>query len=180
MAPAVAYGASGERAGFAGTLSIGHEVLADLLVELVRSARGAFAGVVFVCAHGGNADGLRAARARAAPPRATRLVWRRRVAGGDAHAGRTETSLMLAIGPAAVRLERPRPGARIRWPNCGRGALKSGGVAAVSANGVLGDPDRRVRRWRPATAGSLDGRDLVTTVAGVAMTAPARPDEWRS
>src|SRR5271156_5548241 len=55
--PPLAYGASGEHAGFPGTLSIGSEVLADVLVELVRSARGSCAGVVLVCAHGGNADG---------------------------------------------------------------------------------------------------------------------------
>ena len=47
---------------------VGHAVLADLLVELVRSARGSFAGVVFVNAHGGNEEALspsrRAARGR--------------------------------------------------------------------------------------------------------------------
>ena len=39
VAPAVAYGASGEHAAFPGTLLINHGVLADLLLELVRSAR---------------------------------------------------------------------------------------------------------------------------------------------
>ncbi len=66
VAPAVAYGASGEHAGFPGTLLVGHTVLADLLVELVRSARAAFAGVVFVNAHGGNADALVSVERRAA------------------------------------------------------------------------------------------------------------------
>ena len=37
-APAVAYGSSGEHAGFAGTLSIGREATELLLVELGRSA----------------------------------------------------------------------------------------------------------------------------------------------
>ena len=67
MAPAVAYGASGEHAGFPGTLLVGHEVLAELLIELVRSARGSFAGVVLVSAHGGNEDALAAASAAARP-----------------------------------------------------------------------------------------------------------------
>ena len=58
VAPAVPYGASGEHADFPGTLLVGHEVLADLLVELVRSARRSFAGVVFVNAHGGNEEAL--------------------------------------------------------------------------------------------------------------------------
>jgi creatinine amidohydrolase/Fe(II)-dependent formamide hydrolase-like protein len=41
-----------------GTLLINHAVLADLLVELVRSARCSFAGVVLISAHGGNHEGL--------------------------------------------------------------------------------------------------------------------------
>ena len=80
---------------------VGHEVLADLLVELVRSARRSFAGVVFVNAHGGNEEALAAVRARAAAAEGDDvLVWRAVTPGGDAHAGRTETSLMLAIDPA--------------------------------------------------------------------------------
>ena len=39
VAPTVPYGASGEHADFPGTLLLGHAVLSDLLVELVRSAR---------------------------------------------------------------------------------------------------------------------------------------------
>ena len=55
VAPAVAYGSSGEHAGFAGTLSIGQAAIELLLVELVRSADG-WRGVVLVHGHGGNAD----------------------------------------------------------------------------------------------------------------------------
>ena len=106
----VAYGASGEHAGFPGTLLVGHEVLADLLVELVRSARRSFAGVVLVSAHGGNEEALAAVSLRCAAEGDDVLVWRATTAGGDAHAGRTETSLMLAIDPGAVRLERAEPG----------------------------------------------------------------------
>ncbi len=54
VGPPVAYGASGEHAAFAGTLLVGHEPLAAFLVELVRSARTTFRGVVLVNAHGGN------------------------------------------------------------------------------------------------------------------------------
>jgi creatinine amidohydrolase len=139
VGPPLAYGASGEHAGFAGTLSIGSEVLADVLVELVRSARGSCAGVVFVCAHGGNADGLRLARDRSRGEGDNVFVWGACVDGGDAHAGRTETSLMMAIAPEHVRsgeLARGRtePLEEL-WPE-----LREGGVRSVSANGVLGDP----------------------------------------
>ncbi|MGH9048005.1 MAG: mycofactocin biosynthesis peptidyl-dipeptidase MftE [Acidimicrobiales bacterium] len=139
VAPPIAYGASGEHAGFAGTLSIGSDVLADVLVELVRSARGSCAGVVWVGAHGGNADGIASALARCRSEGDRVLVWGARVDGGDAHAGRTETSLMLAIAPDEVRVGelvagRTEPVEEL-W-----GELRSGGVRAVSENGVLGDP----------------------------------------
>ena len=51
-------GSSGEHADFPGTLLLGQSVLSELLVELVRSARPSFAGVVFVTAHGGNEEAL--------------------------------------------------------------------------------------------------------------------------
>ncbi len=108
VAPAVAYGASGEHAGFPGTLLVGHEVLAELLVELVRSARRSFAGVVLVSAHGGNEEALAAGEPRCAADGDDVLVWRPSRPGGDAHAGRTETSLMLAIDPGAVRMRAGR------------------------------------------------------------------------
>jgi creatinine amidohydrolase len=155
VAPPVAYGASGEHAGFAGTLSIGSHVLAEVLVELVRSARGTCSGVVFVCAHGGNADAIRSAQERSRSEGDRVFVWGPRTDGGDAHAGRTETSLMLAIAPEMVRtgaLERGRTEPLDElWSE-----LRSGGVKAVSANGILGDP---------TLASSTEGRLLLGSLA---------------
>jgi creatinine amidohydrolase len=139
VAPAVAYGASGEHADFPGTLLVGHAVLADLLVELVRSARRSFAGVVLVNAHGGNEDALDAAQRRSAVEGDDVLVWRAVTAGGDAHAGRTETSLLLAIDPALVRLELAEPGCTEPLATL-LPRLRAEGVRPVSSNGVLGDP----------------------------------------
>ena len=139
VAPAVAYGASGEHADFPGTLLLGHEVLADVLVELVRSARRSFAGVVFVNAHGGNEDALAAMQRRGAAEGDDVLAWRATTAGGDAHAGRTETSLMLAIDAAAVRLELAEPGCTEPLVRL-LPRLRAEGVRPVSSNGVLGDP----------------------------------------
>jgi mycofactocin precursor peptide peptidase len=138
-APAVAYGASGEHAGFPGTLLVGHEVLACALVELVRSARSSFAGVVFVNAHGGNAVALRALQERARAEGDDVVCWSLCAPGGDAHAGRTETSLMLAIDPGSVRLDQAEPG-RTEPIDALLPRLRSMGVRPVSSNGVLGDP----------------------------------------
>jgi creatinine amidohydrolase len=138
-APPISYGASGEHQGFPGTSSIGSEVLHQVIVELTRSMRTWCSRVVFVNAHGGNLTALTAAvrqlRAEGHEvswvPCATEEV--------DAHAGFTETSLMLHLQPWAVRLDlaeagNTQPLQRI-LPK-----LMEGGVAAVSANGVLGDP----------------------------------------
>ncbi|HEX4434725.1 MAG TPA: mycofactocin biosynthesis peptidyl-dipeptidase MftE [Acidimicrobiales bacterium] len=139
VAPTVPYGASGEHAGFPGTLLMGLDVLADLLVELVRSSRGSFAGVVFVNAHGGNEEALVAVEQRCATEGDDVLVWRAMTPGGDAHAGRTETSLLLAIDPTAVRLDRAEPG-RTEPIATLLPRLRAEGVRPVSSNGVLGDP----------------------------------------
>ena len=57
---------------------------------------------------------------------------------GDAHAGRTETSVQLALDP---RPGRPRPGAgRDRGPRRAAAALRAGRLRSVTDNGVLGDP----------------------------------------
>jgi mycofactocin system creatininase family protein len=138
IAPAIAYGSSGEHAGFAGTLSIGQEAIELLLLELVRSASGSFPRVLLISAHGGNRQAvLRAERrlrveghdARAFFPR-----WE-----GDAHAGRVETSLMLALHPARVQSELAAPGALAPLEQLLPRLVREG-VGTVSANGVLGDP----------------------------------------
>lgn len=162
VAPEVAYGSAGEHAAFPGTLSLGAPATTQALVELGRSAD-AFAGLVFVSTHGGNSGPVAAAvkllvsesrRARAWSP------------GGavDAHAGRTETSVMLAVRPGAVRVEAAVAGATAPLASI-MPALRAGGVGAVSPTGVLGDP---------SGAGPEEGRaildswasDLVEALAG--------------
>ena len=137
VAPALAFGASGEHAGFAGTLSIGLAALRLVLVELVRSADWA-ARTVLVNGHGGNAVAVDAA-VRQLSEEGRDVRWVPCAAGGDAHAGRTETSLLLHLAPSLVRLDRAEAGER-------RGIgellpeLRERGVIALSPNGVLGDP----------------------------------------
>lgn len=138
LAPAVPYGSSGEHAGFPGTLSIGQRATELLLVELARSAD-AFAGVVFVCGHGGNAEPLaRAAGTLRGEGRRVR-AWAPGGPPGDSHAGDTETSVMLALRPEAVRMADAEPGERGLLPEL-LPRLRARGVAAVSGNGVIGDP----------------------------------------
>jgi creatinine amidohydrolase len=138
VAPPVHYGSSGEHQGFAGTLSIGQDALEMLLVELCRSASGAFSRVLLVSTHGGNAAVVRRAGQRLRGESREVLAW---IANwrGDAHAGRTETSLQLALAPGRVRMERAEPGNGRPIAEL-MPVLRASSVSAVSANGVLGDP----------------------------------------
>jgi len=139
VGPLVGMGASGEHAGFAGTLSVGTGFLAAYLTEVVRSARDWSRGVVLVSGHGGNLAALHEVSRTATHEGDSLVVFVPAIDGADAHAGRTETSLMLAINGARVRHNEMVAG-NTSPMSVLEPALRSGGVAAVSPNGVLGDP----------------------------------------
>ena len=169
VGPAIAYGASGEHAGFAGTLSLGTAALTTALIELGRSAD-AFAGVVLVNGHGGNHAALQAATALLGDEGRTVVAWSPSIPGGDAHAGRTETSLLLHLDPDAVRTDRAEPGDRRPLDEV-MGELRAGGVARVSPNGVLGDPTGATAE----EGGALMARLVDQLVAAVDAALPPPP-----
>ncbi len=138
-APALPFGASGEHADFPGTLLVNHEVLASVLTELIRSARASFAGVILVSTHGGNEAALAMVDKQSVVDGDNVVVWSARLADGDAHAGITETSMMLAIDPAVVRTELAEAGNVAPLASIAD-RLRNEGVRPVSSNGVLGDP----------------------------------------
>jgi mycofactocin system creatininase family protein len=140
VGPAIPYGASGEHAGFPGTLVVRHEILAELVVELVRSARRSFGGVVVISGHGGNGEGLALAGERCRAEGDAVLMWTAGTRGGDAHAGRTETSLMMAIDEGSVRSALAEPGCTEPLETI-MPRLRAEGVRPVSSNGVLGNPE---------------------------------------
>jgi creatinine amidohydrolase len=153
VAPSLPYGASGEHAGFPGTLSIGQAALELVIVELVRSADD-FRAVVVVSGHGGNAEPLARAVAALRSERRRVLAWTPR-SYADAHAGRTETSMLLALAPKRVQLDAAEAGNIRPLPEL-MAALRSEGVRSVSPNGVLGDP---------AGASAEEGRTLLDEMA---------------
>lgn len=150
VAPAMAFGSSGEHAGFAGTLSIGTPALISVLVELGRDAARDWETVLFVNAHGGNFEAVAAALARLRAEGRRCDAFHIGAASGDAHAGVTETALLLHLDPNAVRLDLAAAG-ESRPVGELMDRLRRDGVRAVSPNGVLGDP-------RGASAGA--GRRL--------------------
>ncbi|MGX7730567.1 mycofactocin biosynthesis peptidyl-dipeptidase MftE [Rhodococcus sp. 2H158] len=173
VAPALEYGSSGEHEGFPGTVSLGAEAMETVLVEYGRSVCRWAARLLFVNWHGGNVHPLTRA-VSLLRYEGRDVAWLPfAVPGGDAHAGVTETSLLLHLDPRVVDTARAEKG------NTGTLAdlmprMREGGIVAVSANGVLGDPtpasaaqgarwfaelvDRataQVTRWEPDGKGRL-------------------------
>ncbi len=159
LGPTIAIGASGEHAGFAGTLSIGTEALATMLTELIRSARESFAGVVLVSGHGGNRAALARVMDTAAVEGDAVVVYEPVLPGADAHAGHAETSILLALDGSQVRHDEVVIGTTTPL-NKMAGDLRTKGVASVSPTGVLGDP---------TTADASAGVTLLATMVGQAL-----------
>ncbi|MDO8391662.1 MAG: mycofactocin biosynthesis peptidyl-dipeptidase MftE [Actinomycetota bacterium] len=164
VTPALSISASGEHQGFPGTLSLGTEVFQQVLIELVRSADWS-AGVVLVNGHGGNRDAMRAAVRVLTTEQRRVLAWFPKVEGGDAHAGDTETSMMLALSPELVRMDQAEAGNTAPLSEL-LDAMAGNGVRAVSSNGVLGDPTQ---------ANAAHGRAVLTRL-GIDLMAAV--DEW--
>jgi mycofactocin precursor peptide peptidase len=173
LAPPIGYGASGEHQSFPGTVSIGTSALRLLLVEFGRSASSWAGRLVFVNGHGGNIEAM-AGAAALLRYEGRDIAWCScGVQNADAHAGHTETSVLLHISPEVVRLEEIVPGNRAPLAEL-LPAMRNGGVAAVSELGVLGDPTtatanegerlfaemvdgcvQRITRWKPDRNGML-------------------------
>ena len=77
------------------------------------------------------------------------------VPGGDAHAGRTETSILLALDPSVVRLAAAEVGNTAPLQDADARADAAVGCGRRPPNGVLGDP-------RGATA--AEGEALLATL----------------
>ncbi|MCA0307736.1 MAG: mycofactocin biosynthesis peptidyl-dipeptidase MftE [Actinobacteria bacterium] len=139
VGPAIPYGASGEHQSFSGTASIGTAALQLTILELVRSVQSWAGQVVLVNGHGGNVEAVVAAVGQLRRE-GHDVAWVPcKAPGADAHAGHTETSILLHLAPELVRIDRLEAGNTKRLQDI-YPALVAGGVSAVSSNGVLGDP----------------------------------------
>jgi creatinine amidohydrolase/Fe(II)-dependent formamide hydrolase-like protein len=160
VAPTVRVGCSSHHLAFPGTLSLAdqtfHAVVADLVSSLVQAGLGR---IVLVPSHGGNFAPLAAAVAklpdseRQSVVAITDLSVLLRVAQlgeqefqvpmseGGLHAGEWETSMLLAIQPDLVQMERAEPGF-VGDPQEAVATLFEGGVDALSKTGAIGDPTR--------------------------------------
>lgn len=118
LAPTLVYGSSDHHLPFGGTLSLRSATLGAVLADLLRSiARAGCSRILVLNGHGGNASICRVAASDASIEEgvtiATTSYWELVDAPKDSarfpgHAGKFETSLMLAVRPDLVRLELAR------------------------------------------------------------------------
>jgi creatinine amidohydrolase len=158
VAPTVRVGCSSHHLEFPGTLSVADETFHAIVADLVRSlARGGFRRVVLLPTHGGNFAPLAAAVEKLGPVEGVRvdaltdITVLLQVAqlgeaehgvplgDGGLHAGEWETSLMMAVEPQLVHLERGASGYTGDLESA-LGAIFGSGVHAIAENGVIGDP----------------------------------------
>jgi mycofactocin system creatininase family protein len=160
VAPAISFGASGEHQDFPGVVSIGTEALTVMLVELVRSMSLWAGRVVLVNGHGGNLGALTTAVEQLRNEGHT-VSWVPCAVAGDAHAGHTETSLLLHLAPWLVRQHFLEPGNTRPIAEL-LPELRERGVRELSPSGVLGDP---------TGASAAEGAELFEHMVGTAFHA---------
>jgi creatinine amidohydrolase len=159
--PTVRIGCSAHHLGFAGTLSLRAETLEAICVDCCASlAAHGFSRVLIFSAHLGNypllgeiepklADQLPAGLQVIAFADSTAVLdaWRaaaQRIAGladqVGGHADVAESSIMLAVRPAAVRSDLAEAGFTGSMDGALLARVFTDGVKSVAPNGVLGDP----------------------------------------
>ncbi len=158
LAPTVRVGCSEHHVGFAGTMSLAGETFHALVGDLVRSLlQGGFKRIVLLPTHGGNFGPLGEAverleadeRARVAALTDLGALFEVALAGereygvplgeGGLHAGEWETSMMMAVHPELVHMERAEAGYTGDMESAVQ-SLFADGVASISPNGAIGDP----------------------------------------
>ncbi len=162
LAPTVRLGCSEHHLAFTGTMSLGKETFGSIVSDVAASLSGhGFRRIVLLPTHGGNFKPLAEAVAKIEPAEGLRILAftdfggfvnaaleSSRAFGVDAaksgaHSGEWETSLMLALRPDQVKMERATVGFMGELSEVTSKVFD--GIQHLDQNGVLGDP-------RPATA----------------------------
>jgi len=182
VAPTVRVGCSSHHLDFPGTLSLEDETFHAVVGDHVRSlARAGFGRIVLVPTHGGNFAPLAQAVERLGELEGVRVdaltdlgsLLRIAQLGedehgvplgeGGLHAGEWETSMLLAIHPDLVHMDRAEAGYTGDMQSAIEGMFASG-VEAISPTGAIGDPARASaahgeRYWQAAIEIALEQID---------------------
>lgn len=164
LAPTIPVGCSHHHLAFAGTISLEEETYHRVVGDIVRAlASHGFKRIVLLPTHGGNFRPLGEALARLGPLEGVKIIAFTDVgmlasatigtgaelgitaAEGGIHAGEWETSMMLALRPELVRMERAEPG-YVGDLASGMQRFFTEGIHVLADNGVFGDPRRASAR----------------------------------
>ena len=162
LAPTVRFGCSAHHLAFRGTISIGEKTFRSIAADVVASLSvHGFRRIVLLPTHGGNFKPLAEAVAKIEPAKGVRILAFTDFGGFEsaayesskafgvdaaksgAHSGEWETSLMLALRPEQVKMDRAAEGFIGELSEVMSKVFD--GIQNLDQNGVLGDP-------RPATA----------------------------
>jgi creatinine amidohydrolase len=162
LAPTVRFGCSEHHLAFNGTISIGAKTFGRIVADVVASLSGhGFRQIVLLPTHGGNFKPMAEAVSKIEPADGVRVLaftdleglansaaessraFGVNAAESGAHAGEWETSLMLALRPEQVKMDRAAVGFIGEISEVMSKVFD--GIQNLDRNGVLGDP-------RPATA----------------------------
>jgi creatinine amidohydrolase len=162
LAPTVRFGCSDHHLAFSGTISLSEKTFRSIVMDVVASLSGhGFRRIVLLPTHGGNFRPLAEAMANIEPTKGVRILAFTDLGGfvsaafesskgfgvdaakSGAHSGEWETSLMLALRPDQVKMDRAAEGFVGELSEIMSKVFD--GIQNLDQNGVLGDP-------RPATA----------------------------
>ncbi|MDW6021529.1 creatininase family protein [Mesorhizobium sp. BAC0120] len=158
LLPPIAYGDAWNNEAFAGTISLGPDTIRAVLIDIGRGlARGGFKALVIINGHFGNREPI-ALAARALKMEhgfpvlhldypgmeriASEVCDSKPAAPTFYHADEVETSMMLALAPELVRMDKAASEYPVFPKTFGMEAM---GLDTFNRSGVFGDP-------RPATA----------------------------
>ena len=166
LAPTVRFGCSEHHLSFPGTISVSAETFQRVVIDVVASlSRHGFRRIVLLPTHGGNFKPLAEAFAELKPVENVKVIaftdleglvnaafkssssFGVKPARSGAHSGEWETSLMLALRPAQVKMDHAAEGFVGELSEIMSKVFD--GIQNLDENGVLGDP-------RPATVEAGD------------------------
>lgn len=160
QAPTIRVGCSAHHLNFPGTISLKESTLKNILEDYVRSlVKHGFRRIIFIPSHGGNFTPVKEAidKLQVKYPE-TDLIGYTDLQGfinalhcfsskfavskeeAGAHAGESETSLMLALAEELVEEELFEPGYLGPLEEEQLSIIFEQGIAALTDNGILGDP----------------------------------------
>ena len=157
LAPTVRFGCSEHHLAFSGTISIGEETFRGIVTDVVASLSGhGFRRIVLLPTHGGNFKPMAEAVTNIEHARGVRILAFTDLGGlvsaaaesskafgvnsakSGAHSGEWETSLMLALRPEQVKMDRAAEGFVGELSEIMSKVFD--GIQNLDQNGVLGDP----------------------------------------